>query len=131
MGDYMGEEGSKQCNGSLKTYDIESSTEREMPPTHHKESSVFNKDYQGDLSKLFNVAYKGNMFKTLDMLRKGYEVLHLTEAVVEYTTSAPQVLKGKRFLNVAKEDFNIDGDTAAAKACNEVVQEKYDPLLKC
>ena len=63
VNDYMGEEGGKECHGSLKTYDIEISKGREMQPTHHKESSVFDEAYQGDVSKLFDKTYKGNMFK--------------------------------------------------------------------
>jgi hypothetical protein len=34
-----------------------------MKPTHHKEPSVFDKAYQGDVTKLFDEAYKGNVFK--------------------------------------------------------------------
>ena len=56
--DYMGEEGDKERHGSLITYDIESSKEREMQPTHHKKkSSVFNEAYLGNVSKLFDEAY--------------------------------------------------------------------------
>jgi hypothetical protein len=61
--DYIGEEGGKERHVSLKTYDIKSSKEREMQPTHHKESSVFDDAYLGDVSKLFDEAYKGNVFK--------------------------------------------------------------------
>ena len=43
VGDYMREKESKQCHGSLKTYDFKSSTEREMPPTHQQESSMIHK----------------------------------------------------------------------------------------
>jgi hypothetical protein len=65
--DSLAEEGSKQRHWSLKTYDIESSPEREMPPTHHNESNVIYEAYQGDVPKLFNMAYKRNVFKTLNM----------------------------------------------------------------
>ena len=61
--DYMGEEGGKERHGSLKTYDIKSSKEREMQPTHHKESNLFDEAYQGDVSKMFDEAFKGNVFK--------------------------------------------------------------------
>jgi hypothetical protein len=44
--------GDKERHGSLKTYDIESSKEREMQPTHHKESSMFNETYKGNVFKL-------------------------------------------------------------------------------
>jgi hypothetical protein len=63
VGDYMGEEGDKESLGSLKTYEIESSKRRETQPTHHKESSVFDKTYQGDVPKLFDKTYKANMIK--------------------------------------------------------------------
>merc|ERR1711915_820344 len=64
------------------------------------------------------------------LIKKGYEVLYLTEAVDEYAISALPEFEGKKFQNVAKEGFSIDGDTEAAKARKEAVKEKYDPLLK-
>merc|ERR1712170_127377 len=64
------------------------------------------------------------------LLKKGYEVLYLTEAVDEYAISALPEFEGKKFQNVAKEGFSIDGDTEAAKARKEAVKEKFDPLLK-
>jgi hypothetical protein len=50
--DYMVEEGGKERHGSLKTYKIESSKERELQPTHHKESSMFDEAYKGNKLKL-------------------------------------------------------------------------------
>jgi len=64
------------------------------------------------------------------LLKKGYEVLYLTEAVDEYAISALPEFEGKKFQNVAKEGFNIDGDTDAAKKVKENIKEKFDPLLK-
>jgi len=64
------------------------------------------------------------------LIKKGYEVLYLTEAVDEYAISALPEFEGKKFQNVAKEGFSIDGDTDAAKARKESVKEKFDPLLK-
>merc|ERR1719150_2495998 len=64
------------------------------------------------------------------LIKKGYEVLYLTEAVDEYAISALPEFEGKKFQNVAKEGFSIDGDTKAAKERKEAVKEKYDPLLK-
>ena len=64
------------------------------------------------------------------LLKKGYEVLYLTEAVDEYAISAIPEFEGKKFQNVAKEGFSIDGDTEAAKARKAEVNEKYDPLIK-
>jgi len=64
------------------------------------------------------------------LLKKGYEVLFLTEAVDEYAISALPEFEGKKFQNVAKEGFTIDGDTSAAKERKEAVTEKFEPLLK-
>jgi hypothetical protein len=61
--DYIGEEGGKECHCSRKTNDIEISKEREKQPTHHKETSVLDVDYKGDVTKLIDGAYKGNVFK--------------------------------------------------------------------
>ena len=64
------------------------------------------------------------------LLAKGYEVLLLTEAVDEYAISALPEFEGKKFQNVAKEGFNIDGDTDAAKQRKEATKERFDPLIK-
>merc|ERR1712156_482859 len=64
------------------------------------------------------------------LLKKGYEVLYLTEAVDEYAVSALPEFEGKKFQNVAKEGFNIDGDTDAAKQRKEATKERFDPLMK-
>merc|ERR1712048_817231 len=64
------------------------------------------------------------------LLKKGYEVLYLTEAVDEYAISALPEFEGKKFQNVAKEGFSIDGDTEAAKERRAALDEKFDPLMK-
>merc|ERR1712200_251483 len=64
------------------------------------------------------------------LLAKGYEVLLLTEAVDEYAGSALPEFEGKKFQNVAKEGFNIDGDTDAAKQRKADTKERFDPLIK-
>ena len=61
---------------------------------------------------------------------KGYDILFLTEAVDEYAISALPEFEGKKFQNVAKEGFSIDGDTDAAKARKEAITEKFEPLTK-
>ena len=43
------------------------------------------------------------------LLKKGYEVLFLTEAVDEYAVSALPEFEGKKFQNVAKDGFVLDG----------------------
>ena len=47
------------------------------------------------------------------------------------TSSALPESEKKKFLNVAKEGFNIDDNTNADKARKDVVNEKYGPLQKC
>merc|ERR1719512_558794 len=64
------------------------------------------------------------------LLSKGYEVLYLTEAVDEYAISALPEFEGKKFQNVAKEGFSIDGDTEAAKERKNEVNERFEPLTK-
>merc|ERR1739844_277053 len=64
------------------------------------------------------------------LLEKGYEILFLTEAVDEYAISALPEFEGKKFQNVAKEGFSIDGDTDAAKERKEAIKERMDPLMK-
>merc|ERR1712038_430584 len=64
------------------------------------------------------------------LLKKGYEVLYLTEAVDEYAISALPEFEGKKFQNVAKEGFSIDGDTEAAKERKNEIKERFEPLTK-
>merc|ERR1712088_610590 len=64
------------------------------------------------------------------LLKKDYEVIYLTEAVDEYAISALPEFEGKKFQNVAKEGFSIDGDTDAAKARKAEIAEKLEPLTK-
>merc|ERR1712192_217887 len=64
------------------------------------------------------------------LLKKGYEVIYLTEAVDEYAISALPEFEGKKFQNVAKEGFSIDGDTDASKARKAEIAEKFEPLTK-
>ena len=58
------------------------------------------------------------------LLKKGYE------AVDEYAISSLSEFEGKKFQNVAKERFNLDGDTEATKKRREAVKEKFDSLTK-
>jgi HSP90 family molecular chaperone len=63
------------------------------------------------------------------LLKKGYEVLYLTEAVDEYCISAVPEFDGKKFQNVAKEGFSIsEGDKAKEKFEN--LKKHFEPLTK-
>ena len=62
------------------------------------------------------------------LLKKDYEVVFLTEDVDEYATSSLPEFEGKKFQKVAKEGFNLDGDTEAAK--KQGVKKKFKSLTK-
>ncbi|XP_046396566.1 endoplasmin isoform X1 [Ischnura elegans] len=59
------------------------------------------------------------------LLKKGYEVLYLVEAVDEYCISAIPEFDGKKFQNVAKEGFTL-GDSSKL----EELKNQYEPLTK-
>lgn len=58
------------------------------------------------------------------LLRKGYEVLYLIEAVDEYALSSLPEFEGKKFQNVAKEGLSI----AENKEKLEQIKKDFEPL---
>ncbi|XP_078075780.1 endoplasmin [Mustelus asterias] len=62
------------------------------------------------------------------LLKKGYEVLYLTEPVDEYCIQALPEFDGKRFQNVAKEGLKFD-ESEKAKEKHEAMEKEYEPLL--
>ncbi|XP_060101580.1 endoplasmin isoform X1 [Heteronotia binoei] len=62
------------------------------------------------------------------LLKKGYEVIYLTEPVDEYCIQALPEFDNKRFQNVAKEGVKFD-ETEKAKEAREVLEKEYEPLL--
>ncbi|XP_022907486.1 endoplasmin [Onthophagus taurus] len=63
------------------------------------------------------------------LLRKGYEVLYMVEAVDEYTLSAIPEFEGKKFQNVAKEGFSLT-EAEGGKKQLEQYQATFEPLTK-
>lgn len=63
------------------------------------------------------------------LIKKGYEVLYLVEAVDEYVISAIPLFDGKKFQNVAKEGFTLD-DSTKAKERLEELKNTFEPLTK-
>ena len=63
------------------------------------------------------------------LVKKGYEVLYLTEAVDEYCISALPDFEGKKFQNVAKEGVELD-EGEGAKAKLEELKTQFEPLTK-
>ncbi|XP_014256845.1 endoplasmin [Cimex lectularius] len=60
------------------------------------------------------------------LLKKGYEVVYLVEAVDEYAISSLPEFEGKKFQNVAKEGLYIPEDESVLDAA----KEKFEPLIK-
>ncbi|KAG7523084.1 endoplasmin [Solea senegalensis] len=61
------------------------------------------------------------------LLKKGYEVVYLTEPVDEYCIQALPEFDGKRFQNVAKEGIKFD-ESEKAKEKREALEKEYEPL---
>ncbi|XP_054865202.1 endoplasmin [Amphiprion ocellaris] len=61
------------------------------------------------------------------LLKKGYEVIYLTEPVDEYCIQALPEFDGKRFQNVAKEGVKFD-ESDKAKEKRETLEKEYEPL---
>uniref|UniRef100_A0A8C5D3G9 Heat shock protein 90, beta (grp94), member 1 n=1 Tax=Gadus morhua TaxID=8049 RepID=A0A8C5D3G9_GADMO len=61
------------------------------------------------------------------LLKKGYEVVYLTEPVDEYCVQALPEFDGKRFQNVAKEGVKFD-ESEKAKETRETLEKEYEPL---
>merc|ERR1719219_2861629 len=63
------------------------------------------------------------------LIKKGYEVLYLTEPVDEYAVQALPEFDGKRFQNVAKEGLDIDQSDKANKV-KDAYKAEFEPLIK-
>merc|ERR1719470_785680 len=63
------------------------------------------------------------------LLKKGYEVLYLTEGVDEYAVSVLPEFEKKKFQDVVKEGFSFDRDTDTAKTRKEAIKEELSEKL--
>lgn len=63
------------------------------------------------------------------LLKRGYEVLYLVEAVDEYCISSLPEFDGKKFQNVAKEGMEIPG-SEKNKQRFEQLKTQFEPLVK-
>ena len=63
------------------------------------------------------------------LLKKGYEVIYLTEPVDEYCIQSLPEFEGKKFQNVAKEGMKLD-QSEKAKEYREQQEKEFEPLLK-
>lgn len=65
------------------------------------------------------------------LLKKGYEVLYLTDAVDEYAISAIPDFEGKKFQNVAKDGLDLAAATGEkGKEKQEALDKEFEPLKK-
>jgi len=62
------------------------------------------------------------------LLKRGYEVLFLIEAVDEYCIQSLPEFDGKKFQNVAKEGLKLE-ESDAAKERKENMKTEFEPLL--
>ena len=76
--------------------------------------------------ELYSQASKSPFVERL--LKKGFEVLYLTEPVDEYCIQALPEFEGKKFQNVAKEGLKID-QSEKAKEYKESLEKEFEPLL--
>lgn len=63
------------------------------------------------------------------LLKKGYEVLYLTEPVDEYCIQSLPEFEQKKFQNVAKEGLKID-QSEKAKEYKEQLEKDFEPFTK-
>jgi heat shock protein beta len=61
------------------------------------------------------------------LLKKGFEVLFLTEPVDEYCIQAMPEYESKKFQNVAKEGLKLDEGAKSEEAFKQI-EEEYKPL---
>lgn len=64
------------------------------------------------------------------LLKKGYEVLFLVDAVDEYSISALPEFEGKKFQNVAKDGLDLSSQSARTKERQEALDKEFEPLKK-
>lgn len=65
------------------------------------------------------------------LLKKGYEVLYMTEPVDEYCVQNIPEFEGKKFQNVAKDGVKLGNeDDAQEKAKAEALSKEFEPLTK-
>ncbi len=63
------------------------------------------------------------------LLKKGYEVLYLIDAIDEYCMQSIADFEGKRFQNVAKEGVKLNKGKTAEERAKEI-EKNYEPLIK-
>jgi heat shock protein beta len=63
------------------------------------------------------------------VLKKGYEVLYLTDPVDQYCMQSLPEYEGKKFQNVAKEGLELDKSDAKQEEQKKHLEKTYEPLI--
>ena len=63
------------------------------------------------------------------VLKKGYEVLYLTDPVDQYCMQSLPEYEGKKFQNVAKDGLELDKSDAKKEEVKKELEKTYEPLL--
>ena len=63
------------------------------------------------------------------ILKKGYEVLYLTDPVDQYCMQSLPEYEGKKFQNVAKDGLELDKSDAKNEETKKLLEKTYEPLL--
>ncbi|KAL4673587.1 hypothetical protein H8959_017521 [Pygathrix nigripes] len=79
---------------------------------------------------MFQSSHHPTDITTLDqrLLKRGYEVIYLTEPVDEYCSQTLPKFDGKRFQNIVKKGVKIHESEKTKKSC-EAVEKEFEPLL--
>lgn len=95
--------------------------------------SSYVKDMPSEQEQIFYVA--GSTYDEVSqspfverVLKKGYEVLYLTDAVDEYTLSNLPDFEGKKFQNIAKEGLALD-KSSKTESYKKALSKKYAKLI--
>ena len=63
------------------------------------------------------------------ILKKGYEILYLTDPVDQYCMQSLPEYEGKKFQNVAKDGLELDKSDTKKEELKKVLEKTYEPLL--
>lgn len=95
--------------------------------------SDYVKNMQPEQEQIFYIA--GTSFDEVSqlpfverVLKKGFEILYLTDAVDEYTLSNLPDFEGKRFQNIAKEGLTLD-KSKNSESYKKALENKYAKLV--
>ena len=63
-------------------------------------------------------------------MKKGYEILYLTDPVDQYCMQSLPEYEGKKFQNVAKDGLDLDKSDVKKEEEKKQLEKTYEPLLR-